>query len=372
MALLLLDTQSCSIRVKNFLLALLVLAVCQMLAELSSISKYMANIVPTSDPNFFGVPSEANGKSAISLQDLTSNSFGNISCPQPLVSVHSTVKKDPYAGGRKIPRRIHITTKSRCMPRDKAKTIEKWKQALPGYSIFFHDDEAVDRLLQQDSWPEFPFLSMIMKCVKFRGAMKIDVWRMLVVYRYGGMYTDIDNWPGPLFNGDTILPKSTAFFLSDSWLRPSQWLFAMEPQHPVAYYCIMEILQRLLSLDNIAEPKVVFVTGPDALKSAYGRFLNWKPEGKIFGGGIFVGHYSKQVQKISQRDTSQYALGNLGGTYNDIVAWNATMNMTRREKVEHEDGIVHWLREVRTSSKRARRIPCIDYLYSLENTTGVM
>lgn len=52
--------------------------------------------------------------------------------------------------------------------------------------------------------------------------MKIDVWRVLILYRYGGVYSDIDNWPGEKFDEATISPNISGFFLSDAWERPSQ------------------------------------------------------------------------------------------------------------------------------------------------------
>jgi hypothetical protein len=206
-----------------------------------------------------------------------------------------------------------------------------------------------------------------MQCVQFSGAMKIDIWRILVIYRYGGIYTDIDNWPGEKFDKDTIPDDISAFFLSDVWNRPSQWFFAMESYHPIAYYCMNEILHRVLYLDDISKPKVVFVTGPDALKHAYGRFLNWQPKDKIFGGGTFTGKLFKQVQKIEKRQSGKYVIGSLGGTFNDIVWSNATMKVTTRDKVEKENGVVHWLKDVRQRSRKVRGGSCMDYLYSLED-----
>ena len=114
--------------------------------------------------------------------------------------------------------------KSRCLPKDLAHGVQKWKEAMPDHSLYFHDDDAVEKLLQSD-WPEFPGLQDVLKCVR-KGAMKIDIWRILVLYRYGGFYTDIDNWPGPKVN-DWIEERDTAFFVSDAVVRPSQWFMGI-------------------------------------------------------------------------------------------------------------------------------------------------
>jgi mannosyltransferase OCH1-like enzyme len=99
--------------------------------------------------------------------------------------------------------------------------MDKWKQTLPNYSIFFHDDEAVAKLIDQE-WPGFPDLRRAMRCVLYKGAMRIDVWRVLVLYKYGGVYTDIDNWPLDAFKESTIRNDLSAFFFRDG--REISWI----------------------------------------------------------------------------------------------------------------------------------------------------
>lgn len=99
-----------------------------------------------------------------------------------------------YGGGRKIPRILHLAwihdnpdgpNKGRCIHYQQAKTLEQWQKALPNFSIFLHDDYSVEQVLRQDLTPEFPQLSLLLKCVKMRNAMLIDIWRVLVLYRFG-------------------------------------------------------------------------------------------------------------------------------------------------------------------------------------------
>lgn len=52
--------------------------------------------------------------------------------------------------------------------------------------------------------------------MRFKGAMRINVWRILIVYRYGGLYTDVDMYPTDKFNeSGPIEVDDEAFFLSD-------------------------------------------------------------------------------------------------------------------------------------------------------------
>jgi hypothetical protein len=86
---------------------------------------------------------------------------------------------------RKIPRIIHMTSKSRCITSRIKDNILKWK--FPEYSIYFHDEAAVDRLLSK-YFPGFPHLQNVKQC-SISGAAKADIWRYLVLWEYGGIYT---------------------------------------------------------------------------------------------------------------------------------------------------------------------------------------
>jgi mannosyltransferase OCH1-like enzyme len=242
---------------------------------------------------------------------------------------------------------------------------QKWKNNFPSYSFFFHGDEAVDRLLKQD-WPEFPHLAKIMNtCVKFGGAIKIDIWRVLVLYKYGGFYSDMDRGPGVKLTEDVIQPSDSAFFLSDAWNRPSQWLHAMEPNHPIAYFTMFEILNRVLALQDISSIKPVFLTGPDALKHGYGRALDWtKTTDDIYASGVHVGKFSKLVRKISfegGEKESDY----VAGYTQDLVAWNGVQNITRQERVDKQLNSIHWSKMIKVKAGIPRG-PCWDQLYETD------
>lgn len=104
-------------------------------------------------------------------------------CQKPLVRFNDSVldKELAYADHRNIPRIIHVTSKTRCVTPRLAAHLEKWR--LPEHSLFFHDDEAVYRLLSRH-WDEFPHLAQISKCV-LGGASRADLWRALVIWEYG-------------------------------------------------------------------------------------------------------------------------------------------------------------------------------------------
>jgi mannosyltransferase OCH1-like enzyme len=174
---------------------------------------------------------------------------------------------------RKIPRIVHTTSKSRCMPTAFIDNLRPW-QNLADHSFFFHDDDAVDRLLQLD-WPEFPQLRKALQC-SISGAAKADLWRALVLWEYGGIYTDVDNAP-KAFNATTILASDDAFFVVENMGIPSQFFFAASPRHPLVYLLVTAIMHRLYDLPDFYNQYVPYVTGPGALKIAVQHFMKAHP-----------------------------------------------------------------------------------------------
>ena len=102
----------------------------------------------------------------IPLHELTADD-PNLVCPEPLVAVHDRIVSctstatNNQTKSRRIPRIMHLSMRSRCMPPDLADTVFRWQKALPNHDIYFHDDAAIERLMRDDPWPEFPHLLKI-------------------------------------------------------------------------------------------------------------------------------------------------------------------------------------------------------------------
>jgi hypothetical protein len=261
---------------------------------------------------------------------------------------------------RKIPRIVHTTSKSRCMPPAFIDNLRPW-QNLTHHSFFFHDDEAVDRLLQLD-WPEFPQLRKALQC-SISGAAKADLWRALVLWEYGGIYTDVDNAVNA-FNATSIGATDDAFFVVETMGIPSQYFFAASPRHPLVYLLITAIMHRLYDLPDFHNQYVPYVTGPGALKIAFQHFMkahpphippgavrlpeqrssfNKVPAGIYFGLGnrtVTVVGSKKRPDAIIHRN----AVGNKKGLFRDMgmphfskVKRKATNESCWRQLYETED-----------------------------------
>jgi mannosyltransferase OCH1-like enzyme len=189
-------------------------------------------------------------------------------CPEGLVVVKDSIDPSFHEKNqRNIPKVIHMTSKTRCMTQAFASNVDRWR--FEGHTLFLHDDDAVDRLLDR-WWPEFPSIHDVKKCM-MPGAAIADLWRYVVLWEYGGIYTDIDNSPGPwLWNesGSAITNTTDALFEQERGRFPSQYFFAASPHHPVMYLAVQNALLRVMEVKSIMKQYVPFVTGPGAIKAA--------------------------------------------------------------------------------------------------------
>jgi len=184
-------------------------------------------------------------------------------CVDGLYYIQDIVNPQSISPSRKIPKIIHLTSKTRCVTKAFADNVKTWY--FDGYSVFLHDDEAIARLYSRD-WPEFPLLKDTINCIT-SGAGFADIWRYLILWKYGGIYTDLDNAPGPLFqNGTLIKDDDDAFFEVEAAKFPSQYFLAASPQHPAMYMAVQSAIQHLFNEQNIVKQYVPLTTGPGALK----------------------------------------------------------------------------------------------------------
>jgi hypothetical protein len=218
----------------------------------------------------------------------------------------------------RIPMIVHQTAKSRCLTPDISQATEAWH--FPGWSYYFHDDDAVLRLFQQE-FHEFPYLQDVVQKCLVHGTLKADLWRYMVLWVYGGIYADLDAVPAKLtpdniihqslisMNTTSTSPMNTdtdALFVVEQFHMLSQYFMAVSPRHPLMYYAIQEALVSLLQAPDTGRIAAAMVTGPHALHRAYVRFRNdagalVDPAGRGYKpvhAGHFVGTYNRSVTVV--------------------------------------------------------------------------
>jgi mannosyltransferase OCH1-like enzyme len=272
-----------------------------------------------------------------------------IQCADGLVPVPDTVL-DPalaFADGRKMPRVVHVTSKSRCMTKEFAENVDKWR--FKDHSLFMHDDDAMNELLSRH-WPEFPQLQQVQKCLRYGGAVKADIWRALILYEYGGIYTDTDNAPNK-FNGTTIQPEDDAFFIVEVMGSPSQWFMAASPRHPVMYMLIETILYNIAwTIKDTGKLKVIWTTGPGAVSDAFQLFARHNTYN--VKAGLWVGTEGRSARLV----------GNM--TNQDEFVWR---NMIKdKEDLYEKMNMTHLTRMNFNEKNAATNLTCLEHLYQVE------
>jgi len=200
------------------------------------------------------------------------NSLSPMKCPEGMVRVNDThIPESHDTTNRKIPKIIFQTSKSRCLTPRLHKLTELWR--FEGWSYYFYDDEAMMRLLHQD-FDEFPHLKLIVEnCVK-HGTIKADLWRYAALWRYGGLYADVDSIPTANFTKNTIQPQDDSFFVVEHYNILSQYFMASSARHPLIYYTLHKALANLLTAKDTGKFNAAVKTGPHALHNALRAFMN--------------------------------------------------------------------------------------------------
>lgn len=233
---------------------------------------------------------------------------------------------------QQIPFYIHQTSKSRCMHPEMAAFINDSWRNLTQYNYYFHDDEAVWRLLHQP-WPEFPQLLTMIHCLKSMTAVS-DMWRLLVLWEYGGIYADLDCIPNS-WTPSTIKPDDDAYFVIEFYNTPSQYFMAASPRHPLVYYAIHQALNNLMVQPNNLGIDASLTTGPFALLDGFTKFTldNNINAGKRYTKPLVAGLYygkdnrSARLDGLGRENSSDIIKREAYGR-NYKKAMYAEMNMT--------------------------------------------
>lgn len=147
------------------------------------------------------------------------------------------VARDKMEYVQKIPKIIWQTMKTNEVPVFMKNYADSWIDLNPEYEYRFCDDGDIIDFLKAD-FPEY--LDGYHK-LKY-GASKADLWRYLIMYKYGGVYADIDcKCITPL--RDWIEPESVFVTQLGTNKDICQWLIISVPRNPVFLKAAQRTLQ---------------------------------------------------------------------------------------------------------------------------------
>lgn len=195
------------------------------------------------------------------------------------------VARDKKEYAQKVPKIIWQTMKTNEVPVFMKNYADSWMDLNPEYEYRFSDDDDIIDFLKAN-FPEY--LNGYNK-LKY-GASKADLWRYLIMYKYGGVYADIDcKCIKPL--RDWIEPESLFVTQLGNNRDICQWLIISVPRNPVflkaaqrtlqnskknnhkaTYYGFEVVKNRLVLRENVPVIKfnhdVLGLSGPPVLQAA--------------------------------------------------------------------------------------------------------
>jgi hypothetical protein len=149
---------------------------------------------------------------------------------------------------QKVPKIIWQTMKTNHVPVFIKTYADSWIKLNPEYEYRFFDDDDIMNFLKTD----FPNYLEGYQKLKY-GASKADLWRYLIMYKYGGVYADIDSkCIRPL--RDWIEAESTFVTQLGTNKDICQWLIISIPKNPI----FLKAAQRTLQNSNNNNCKAIY------------------------------------------------------------------------------------------------------------------
>ena len=147
--------------------------------------------------------------------------------------------------------------------------IESWKFHNPEYEHRYMDDQQAAEFIKNEYDEEIYDLFMSVPV----GVMRGDMWRYLVIYKYGGVYADLDtNCQRPV--ASWIKTDRTFIVCPEHHQHFCQWTFAAEAGHPILKNVIGLMIKRLKEADYSSPHFVHYLTGPAMWTSGICQFLS--------------------------------------------------------------------------------------------------
>ena len=109
-----------------------------------------------------------------------------------------------------IPKKIYMTYKTKNIPEY---VIPNWKKLYPDYEIILYDNNDCLEFLKKEYGQDYVDIFNYIK----DGPIKADFWRACILYKYGGIYTDIDI--NPYVSIHDILEKDVIFLTCISMVQ---------------------------------------------------------------------------------------------------------------------------------------------------------
>lgn len=217
-----------------------------------------------------------------------------------------------------IPKNIFQTHKSFEYVKTKPKLLKAtktWIRFSNEFNYYFYDNEMCDKFMKENmnsrTYSAYSLLPM--------GVMKADLWRYCVIYKYGGIYTDID----------TICYVNPNIFINNAQLVVSpelgtnyfcQWTFAACPGSPFLKSIIDLSVERILTTPIKGEHIIHYLTGPALFSDGIDKYLK-ENELPVFDNKSDYFNYPSSLLRVFNPDNFHNKFVRHLGAGNDPDGW---------------------------------------------------
>lgn len=171
-----------------------------------------------------------------------------------------------------IPKIIHQTYKNYKLPETYKLCQDEIKKLHPDFEYRFYTDEDIDNIIKNDFPEYYERFNELPRMI-----MKIDMFRYFLMYKYGGLYVDMDYL---MFKSFDILDKFVVIptnkdVINGELISLGNCFFASVPNHPFWKNLIdsLHIIDRK-SLPYDSFDNVIKSTGPLFVFNMYKRYKN--------------------------------------------------------------------------------------------------
>jgi len=199
-------------------------------------------------------------------------------------------------------------------------TFQTWKDLNPDYNFIYFDSEQRKNFVLNEYGKEW--LQRYNKSTS--GVMQADIWRYLIVYKYGGIYTDIDyQCNKPI----SFWCKSGMDMIISVDEKPDELIcshFAATERHPLLKSIIETVYNNLDEIDFSIRLIPYTLTGPTAFTNGVKTFLNIEDSLDLFNNVEIINNNEKAKK------------------YKIFCYGNKNRKMFHGVAVTHLDGRINW------------------------------
>lgn len=184
-----------------------------------------------------------------------------------------------------IPKVVYFISASNCFTESYQRNLNLWVKALTDHSVVIVNETVANHLLFDHDWSnDFSGLSRLLPCLPHQGqrssTAKANLVRYLLLWKFGGMYMDIDNAPGLEWHRAMLPfdnPTQSVALVLNKLGRPMNSFLRFPPRHPLMYAAMQIAMANLERVQNVAKYSPYEVTGTDVLGMAFLDFAGLVP-----------------------------------------------------------------------------------------------